>query len=36
MGLQCDAALIPDPAGLLSGFGAEIEALDELRRQARD
>lgn len=34
LGLQCDAAVIPDPAGLLAGFGAEVEALDELRRAA--
>ncbi len=36
LGLQCDAAVIPDPAGLLTGFGAEIEALHDLRRQARE
>jgi diacylglycerol O-acyltransferase len=34
MGLQCDAGVIPDPAGILSGFDAEVEALLELRRQA--
>jgi hypothetical protein len=34
LGLQCDAAVLPDPAGVLSGFGAELEALLELRRQA--
>ena len=34
MGLQCDAAVIPDPAGVLAGFDAEVEALLELRRQA--
>ena len=34
MGIQCDAAVIPDPSGLLAGFDAEVEALLELRRQA--
>ena len=34
MGLQCDAAVIPNPAGVLAGFDAEVEALLELRRQA--
>jgi diacylglycerol O-acyltransferase len=34
MGLQCDAAVIPDPAGVLAGFDAEVEALLELPRQA--
>jgi len=34
LGLQCDAAVIPDPAGVLAGFGAEVEELLELRRQA--
>jgi WS/DGAT/MGAT family acyltransferase len=34
MGLQCDASVIPDPAGVLAGFEAEVEALLELRRQA--
>jgi diacylglycerol O-acyltransferase / wax synthase len=36
LGLQCDAAVIPDPAGVLEGFAAEVEALLELRRQARE
>ena len=34
MGLQCDAAIVPDPDGLLDGFDAEVEALLELCRQA--
>jgi WS/DGAT/MGAT family acyltransferase len=34
MGLQCDASVIPDPAGVLAGFDAEVEALLALRRQA--
>ncbi len=34
MGLQCDAGLIPDPAGVLDGFAAEVEELLALRRQA--
>jgi len=34
MGLQCDAGLIPDPAGVLDGFAAEVEELLDLRRQA--
>ena len=34
LGLQCDAGVLPDPAGILAGFGAELEALLELRRQA--
>jgi WS/DGAT/MGAT family acyltransferase len=34
IGLQCDAAVIPDPAGVLAGFEAEVEALLDLRRQA--
>jgi diacylglycerol O-acyltransferase len=34
MGLQCDASVIPDPAGVLAGFDAEVEALLDLRRQA--
>jgi diacylglycerol O-acyltransferase len=34
MGIQCDAAVIPDPGSLLAGFDAEIEALLEVRRQA--
>jgi diacylglycerol O-acyltransferase / wax synthase len=34
LGLQCDAEVIPDPTALLAGFGAEVEELLELRRQA--
>lgn len=34
LGLQSDAAVLPDPAGVLSGFEGEVEALLELRRQA--
>jgi hypothetical protein len=36
LGLQCDAAVLPHPAGVLAGFGAEVEALLELRRQVTD
>ena len=34
LGIQCDAAVVPDPAGVLAGFGAEVEELLDLRRQA--
>jgi diacylglycerol O-acyltransferase / wax synthase len=34
IGLQCDAGVLPDPSGVLEGFGAEVDALLDLRRQA--
>jgi WS/DGAT/MGAT family acyltransferase len=34
LGLQCDPGVIPDPGGVLAGFGEELEALAELRRLA--
>jgi hypothetical protein len=34
MGLQCDAAIVPDPAALLGGFEEEIAALQAVCRQA--
>jgi WS/DGAT/MGAT family acyltransferase len=34
LGLQCDPGVIPDPGGVLAGFGEELEALAELRRMA--
>jgi WS/DGAT/MGAT family acyltransferase len=36
IGLQCDAGVLPDPSGVLDGFGAEVEALLDLRRQAEE
>jgi hypothetical protein len=36
MGLQCDSALVPDPAALLQGFEEEIAALEALRREPGD
>ena len=36
MGLQCDAAIVPDPDVLLDGFEAEVAALRELCREAAD
>jgi len=36
MGLQCDSAIVPDPAALLHGFEAEVAALRELCREAAD
>ena len=34
MGLQCDAAIVPDPSALLDGFEAEVAALLEIHREA--
>jgi WS/DGAT/MGAT family acyltransferase len=34
MGLQCDAAIVPDPAALLGGFEEEIAALQAVCHQA--
>jgi len=34
MGLQCDAAIVPDPDVLLGGFEAEVASLRELCREA--
>ncbi len=36
IGLQCDAGVMPDPSAVLDGFGAEVEALLDLRRQAEE
>jgi len=36
MGLQCDAAIVPDPGVLLGGFEAEVASLRELCREAAD
>jgi hypothetical protein len=34
MGLQCDSAIVADPAALLDGFEAEVAALHAVRREA--